>query len=153
MQGQAPRLPWARRHGITRTDAGARPYGNRTLPFKPRYLMPVRHFPNKTGGMSLPLRTVDLPSLQRHTASPPEVTSLIANWYHNARRRGRNRTVIIMGNSPAEPGSYPLLSPEKRLCIIFCFHYHLVAGATRLELATAGVTGRIETTIIQVFGR
>jgi len=30
--------------------------------------------------MSLPLRTGDLTSLQRHTANPLEVTSFIANW-------------------------------------------------------------------------
>jgi len=47
------------------------------------YLIPVRHFPNRTGGMSLPLRTVDLTSLQRHTANPREVTSFIANWYQS----------------------------------------------------------------------
>jgi len=44
---------------------------------------PVRHFPNKTGGMSLLLRTVDLTSLQRHATSPPEGTSFIANSYEN----------------------------------------------------------------------
>jgi hypothetical protein len=41
----------------------------------------ICHFPNKTGGMSLPLRTADLTSLQRHTASPPEGRPFIANWY------------------------------------------------------------------------
>jgi len=37
--------------------------------------------------MSLPLRTVDLTSLQRHTANPPEVSYVIANYYENALKK------------------------------------------------------------------
>ena len=44
-------------------------------------LIPIHHFIHKTGGMSLPLRSADLTSLQRHAASLPEVRSFFANRY------------------------------------------------------------------------
>jgi len=52
--------------------------------------------------MSLPLRTVDLTSLQTHTANPPEVTSFIANCYKVHSRCGSAAPYQYL--LPAEPG-------------------------------------------------
>jgi len=52
--------------------------------------------------MSLPLRTVDLTSLQRHTANPAEVTSFIANWYQEGSSHMRTSFHDIFGRKVSE---------------------------------------------------
>jgi hypothetical protein len=47
-------------------------------------VMPVRYFPDKNDGMSLPMPTADRTSLQTHTASPREVASFVQNSYEKA---------------------------------------------------------------------
>jgi hypothetical protein len=50
-------------------------------------VIPFRFYSRKTGGISLPLRTASLTSLQRHAACPLRVTSLIANRYHSCESK------------------------------------------------------------------
>src|SRR5208283_5718863 len=50
---------------------------------------------------------------------------------HLKLKQGQNKGKIIL---PLTPGNYPARNP-------LCF-WRVVAGATRLELATSGVTGR-----------